>query len=333
MIVSYATGLSNVIQHGGQGQFSFPSPHNYSGVKEGFGTLGQIYDKDFCRLDFPPQSELGISFCVSFTEMDYSWDAHRPIVSIVSSEDEAIFRVDPVNSNGRTMSLEFYNDTTWVVGATKTASEGVIFRFDIAIKIDAVNGYVKVYCDDELLVDHTGNTTKGGFFSDVAAIRFGAVDESTSNPTNFSHVFVTDAVDADTRYIYMFQHNIDGEGRFAQMQGDYQTLSNFGGINDSTYLTTSEVGKTHLLATEDLPAEYNNYEVIAVGLDARFAAGTSDAKNIALVIDDGVSTTESTQFDGNGYYDSVLAIFPNAPDGSSWDLAKVNNTEVGVRSK
>ncbi|EOV8094055.1 hypothetical protein ACOKWN_003827 [Vibrio parahaemolyticus] len=326
MILAYATGLQQLIEREyniAQGSLGSHTLYTHESAK----MLSGGTQSEEAVLRFPPRTTFG--FSTNYAQnRNGSWANGDRLIEIRDDNDNVLFMIDGDTAE----SLNFYEYVT-SSSPTKfldyTPATGSVERMDFDVKIDAVSGYFRVYFNNSLIHEVTGDTTRSGTFGTVSRVFFGGVDDN--DWTYHSGMFVTDG--ESTLDITMVQHEIQSAGRFAEMTGDYGDLISVGTLNDSAAVISTAANQTMTAVIDGLPDEFLGYEIVAVGVDVRASADSGGSYPLALVIDDGTNVLESASISGKGYFTTAQALFTTAPDGSAWDATKLANTDIGVRSK
>ncbi|ELA6946647.1 hypothetical protein RBG11_004250 [Vibrio parahaemolyticus] len=326
MILAYATGLQQLVEREYNiAQGSLDETPLYT--KESVKLLGGATQAEEIVLRFPPRTTFGFSTHYSQFR-NGSWASGHRIIEIRDDNDNVLFMIDGDTSE----TLNFYE---YITSSSPTKfydyipANNSVERLDFDVKIDAVSGYFRVYFNNALIHEVTGDTTRSGTFGTVSRVFFGGVDETDG--THHGGMFITDG--ESTLDITMVQHTIQSAGRFAEMTGDFGDLISIGTLNDSASVVSTAANQTMTAVIDGLPDEFQGHEIVAVGVDVRASADSGGSYPLALVIDDGTNVLESASISGKGYFTTAQALFTTAPDGTAWDATKLANTDIGVRSK
>lgn len=245
--------------------------------------------------------------------------------------------------SGTDAFLYFNSDTTentdifWHNGSNATTVQsnadigfGTLDRIDIEF-VRAVSGAIRIYKNNVLSYSYLGDTTTNTAQPDN--ITFGCPSNSTG-ATVASHFSSVMVADEDTRAIIAIQNTLTGNGLQTDMTGSYTDVDELGVLNDADKLISDAINETQTLTKSALPAAYNTgYEIIGLGIYARAAVGIPAISNMEFVQTDNTNTATSGDKALDGVLSAKTHVFTLAPDGTAWDVTKLNNTDIGIKSK
>jgi len=263
----------------------------------------------------------------------------------------AIAGTDWDNARITENSRGFYyerNSTTGYVYNSETDSYDTVLgksyagTVDIHVRLDAVDGFVRVYYDNILKYGRSGSVLMGSSDitgSQIRAIYMGAADYIASNNGQY---YINEVViaDEDTRYSKVYPLTYDIDGRFSDYEGD---LSDVNGVSE----TGSQIIMSGLESTatfKDSPKlnlNLNSDEYVrAVQTNVRATAEPGFDVRLDHVFDDsdGTGITEAgigrlIPFDSAGI-GQYSWIFDNNPaTGSGWVESDFEVYDFGFRTK
>lgn len=216
--------------------------------------------------------------------------------------------------------------------------DGVRKRVDVHIKLDNVNGEVDVYINQALVGSFSGDTILNPDLTTVSNCHFGMLGEYISgvvdknNDCMFSAAF---AADEDTVPITMVQHEINANGTYTQMTGDYTDVSLLGDWDDSDKVYADQAGLVETFQKSATPDQYQaGYDLIAVGVNTRSAVGDAFAISaLSHIAYNGSTLKEGSDIPLDDLLQPRKTIFHTDADNNAWTAAALDATELGLKSK
>lgn len=224
----------------------------------------------------------------------------------------------------------FYNGTSTLnVGGTGAPLENQLYRIDIEVD-RAVSGAIRVYSNFGLRAEYLGDTSAMPS-PDSLHLNAHSTQTSSTYACRISSIFIADE---DSRAITAIQNNLTADGVNTDFSGGYVEVNKFGALDDSTKIVSTAANQVSSMVKSALPTEFNTgYEVVALGLYSRSAAGITGETNMEFLITDNTNTQLSGDIAVGSFYSPKSYIFDTAPDGLAWDVTKLNAADIGVKSK
>lgn len=232
------------------------------------------------------------------------------------------------------------NSSGVVVGSS---SPGIVHldtwnHFGLAFKVDAVNGYMKVYFNGVLVIDYAGVTTppSGGSFPGWSRVRWA--------PTGYLDDLYWGDVSGSAPF-NAFLGNLRVEGqlplRDALGVGLYRQLTPSTGIDhgslvnenppddDTTYLYGDIVDHKETVAFPDITTDSENYLAVQMMIQAKNEG--LGAVSIAPLLEYGGSVYEGTSVPLGSNYVYISHMYQNNPaTGGLWTEGAVNASRGGL---
>ena len=323
-------------------------------VKEGFIIDEENHRDEVAILKWSDRNEIWISWYMYQEDQDPNPARYaRPVITLSGTDsggDEVQWGVIDgfSSSGGRQARFALYpagvdNDssTGWIEiipNIDLMPTDDVRTRVDIHVKLDDVSGEVDVYINQSLVGQYAGDTIQNPNLTTLNKAYFGMLGDyeqglvDYNNDCTFSAAF---CADEPTIPITMVQHEINANGARQDMSGNYTDINLLGDWDDSTRLESDATNQTSTFQKSSVPANFiTGYELISVGINTRSAVGAGQPmNNISHVIDNGSIIVEGATISIDDLLSPQKTIFTTAPDGGAWDAAKLDATEVGVKSK
>jgi hypothetical protein len=258
------------------------------------------------------------------------WDV---LTGIEASRTPFVFKSNGVNHirvlTGTPTVVQYWNGSTWVA-LTPTSTFSAITgdaRYDVGVKIDAVNGYIRVYQNKVLLYEYVGNTV----FNSVTTVdgaRIMGIDGSNS----FASAWVI--ADEDTRPLRYAQLTASGAGAVSEWDGATANVTGIPGWSDSTVMTTNVYDEVQLFALANLNAAFNTgWTVETVVVAVRAAREVGKVADLRIVAQSGAERADGSRVSLGSTFVGYVQQFTTDPvTDLPWAIAAVNALEVGVQA-
>lgn len=338
-ILDFATGFSSALI-GNTANFVGGVPdgtQNGHYVLEGIEVINQGIRDKICSLSWTPRTEVWISY--------YHYQGTRD--TTINQQEIPPFMIEGLNANGDLRRYVYFDVNLANDNRVDLVVDGRILipsmnlvpanntrtRVDVHIKMDAVNGEADVWFNQTLVGTFRGDT------SDVELTEFDRCSMGFSGDWDFGGFSLkwsaAFAADEESVGITMVQHEINGNGNLQQMSGGYTDINTLNAFDDVTRLESNATNQTSTFTKGATPPIFGSgYEIIALGLSSRAAVGAANSiNNISHVIDDLTNTIESPNIPVDQLIQPRKHLFTTAPDGGAWTAAKLDATQVGVKSK
>jgi hypothetical protein len=231
-------------------------------------------------------------------------------------------------------SIHFWSGAAWVEldittdTAVQVADE--LFDLDIHILVDGTTGIFRVYLDEALLLEFTGDT-----LGDTAS--FGRIEfNGFAGGTNEMFVSQVIVADEDTRGWKLATHQATGAGTTTQWTEGAYTDIDESDYNETDFIATNTNDHVDTFAAQNINAAYALYTVkgVAVGVAAAIDAAATP-NDIQAVIRSGTTNYPSSSlgFTNDGSSQVKQAIYDDDPDtATTWTQSGVNAMEFGVKA-
>ncbi|HCE1582972.1 TPA: hypothetical protein NGR52_004213 [Vibrio parahaemolyticus] len=249
---------------------------------------------------------------------------NRHILSLIDTEGVEWLRGDSIQ-NIDIYDFQFFNGEE-MVALTRVGgavAKNTVNRWDIAWQPT----HVSIYCNGGLYATYKGSVPKPS--KPLEALMVYPPDTSLYLSSCF-------ACTEDSRGITMVQHTLTADGtHHNDFAGSYNDINDFGVTGSGTPTTASSAEQTQTYVTSDAVADFSSgYDIMAVGVYARAAVdGLGTITGLVAIGSDGTNTLESDRIEMDSIMRPRVGVLYTAPDGSAWDVTKLNAAEFGLRSK
>lgn len=273
---------------------------------------------------FTPQTELW----VTFSYRGYS-NGSNPFLYFGDSSGVDRFRLKrTTSSHSSTIDAQVWNGSSWVdlfVTANLFDSRTVT-RFDVRVKLDAVDGAFELYINKTLEGSFSGDTTGGGL-TPLSRVAF-----YTVTPSYYSAASAIIVSDVSTIPKTFVQLEWTANGANTDWLGNYPSL-NGAGFSSETTILAANVEDISTFVKEAIPAPYDvAHSVDAVVLSVRGKHGASN-DIISAIRSSGVDY-EGPSFNLTDVFSLGAVYLPTNPNtGVAWTVSEVDSAEFGVKLK
>lgn len=231
-------------------------------------------------------------------------------------------------------SIHYWDTAAWVEldittdDAVQVADE--LFELDMHILVDGATGIFRVYLNEVLLLEFTGDT-----LGDTAS--FGRIEfNGFAGATNEMFVSEVIVADEDTRGWKLATHNATGAGTTTQWtEGTYADIDE-SDYNEADFIATNTNDHVDTFAAANINAAFGLYTVkgVAVAVAGAVDAGATPNDIQAVIRSGGVDyPSSSLGFTNDGSSQTKQAIYSQDPDTTAdWTQSGVNSLEFGVKA-
>lgn len=271
--------------------------------------------------DFPSVGDFWMSFSMHVRQSS-AWTTGFEIVYV-----EDVFRI--YGTTAEDYDFQYWNGSSWT-NSGFLANPNVTIRVDIEFVRHATTGALRIYLDNSLAYEITGDTT--GMAASSDSIRFGNPSNSASYPTYISSFMLADE---DTRGITMVQHTITGNGTYhTDGGGGYTGIDHFGAFDDTAPVLLAATNDQQTYTKSAIPGAYSSYDVVAVGVCGRSLVPVGSAiNNMEMIIADGTNTATFGDNAVGEAYAPIMDFITTAADGTALTVAHVDAEEIGWKAK
>ncbi len=214
-----------------------------------------------------------------------------------------------------------YNNPDYSVPVTQ------LLRFDIHFKIDNTTGIFRIYENNVLKVEYTGDTL--GTYSTFDNVKFSGGDDTNTIYGYYSQIIISDS---DTRNMRLSAPALSGAGYTNGFtSGAYTDVDELGKADDTNYLSSAAADQIFAGTLGNVPT---GKIPIAVVQNARAlsTAGSPDNFNLGLRSGGSNYFSSDKNLDASfGPYTEVWATDPNT--SAAWTESGFNALEALVRSR
>jgi hypothetical protein len=231
-------------------------------------------------------------------------------------------------------SIHFWSGAAWVElditvdNAVQVADE--LFDLDIHILVDGTTGIFRVYLNEVLLLEFTGDTL--GDTASFSRIEFNGF----AGATNEMFISQVVAADEDTRGWVLQTHQATGAGTTTQWTEGAYTDIDEADYSEADFLATNTNNHVDTFAAANINAAFGLYTVKAVGVAVGGAVDAAATPNdIQAVIRSGTTDYPSSSlgFTNDGSSQAKQALYQTDPDtAATWTQSGVNAMEFGVKA-
>jgi hypothetical protein len=284
----------------------------------------------YARLLFPALAEGWIRFHVN-VNVAMSASVTGQMFRLKSGEaGQALFQLDFDGTAGN--ALEYWNGSAFVELAGETVTFSVArFKIDIQFKMDDSAGYVRVYVNDTLIHEMTGDTIfTAATTLDTIELSSPCVVGLGSGQYDFSGLIIADE---DTRSMVFHQGQATANGADTAWTGVYTDVTKLD-RNDNTFIESGTAAQLETYVMDDVHTDLAAYVPRAVVLSTRTRRGATGPQNMQGVVRQSGSDFTTSNISGiNTAYGTRQAVMGTNPATSAaWTIAEINAAEFGVKS-
>lgn len=231
-------------------------------------------------------------------------------------------------------SIHVWDTAAWVeldittANAVQVADQ--LFNLDMHILVNGTTGIFRVYLDEVLLLEFTGDT-----LGDTAS--FGRIEfNGFAGATNEMFVSQVVVANEDTRTWVLQTHNPSGAGTTTDWpNGTYADVDE-ADYSGADFISTPDVDDVDTFAASDVNAAWTNYTVkaLAVAMRGQIDAASPVGDVQAAVRSGGTNYFSSDlNLTNDGSEHSVQNVFNTNPNtAGAWNQTTVNSAEIGVKA-
>lgn len=287
----------------------------------------------YAQADFTAETDGWLHFLAYFTDLNNIEHDNQIFQLRDSSTGQVVLQLD--GDNGA-WDMEYWNGSSFTeVSIAGGASGGgfpigELVRFDVQWTIHNSTGVFRIYMNESLIVEFTGDTLQTGFTTiDQLRLSSGSTRVS-ADQTYFSEVIVADE---DTRGWRLATLGVTADGTNTAWTGDYTDIDEID-LDDADDITSDTADQVHGFAVDNVPAEAAGYSVEAVVVGMRANRAASGPQNLQAHVRSGGTDYFSSNVGTLGLgllpFQAVFATDPGT--ASAWAQSGVNAAEVGVKS-
>lgn len=219
-----------------------------------------------------------------------------------------------------------------VTQSVLTTTDVVAIQNDGLHKIDVHMNYqtaggVRVYVDQVLVLDFSGDVTAGGSLS-LNGFGVSCFNNGNTRSTYWSEMV---AVERDTRTISLKTHAPTSTKEDSAWIGTHEDIDETF-ADDGDVITTTALDAVAKFGVNPLPT--NNLSVRGFKLSARVSRGPAGPAHVALGVTSGTESTFSEDFVVDTGWNTVSTIFETNPETeASWTEAEINAIEIDLKSR
>jgi hypothetical protein len=296
-------------------------------AKEGVSITG---DTSYARILFPSALAEGwFQFYVNINAT-VAGSTTGQMFRLKSGETgQTLFQLDFDAAAGN--SLEYWNGSAFVEVSETTTFNIARFKIDVQFKMDNSAGYFRVYVNDTLIHELTGDTIF------TAATTLDTLELACPNNVglgngqyDFSGFILADE---DTRSMIFHQGQATADGANTAWTGVYTDVTKLD-RNDSTFIESGTAAQLETYVMDDVHTDLAAYVPRAVVLSTRTRRGATGPQNMQGVVRQGGSDFTTSNISGiNTAYGTRQAVMNTNPaTGAAWTIAEVNAAEFGVKA-
>lgn len=243
-----------------------------------------------------------------------------------------LFRIQFITSVGVQPQLQYWDGATWVTVATGFAMiDNAKHTWDIHIKMDATDGILSLYLDNNLIGESfTGDTI---FTSDTNIDNFDMKHYNESGAV-FDRIAISEFIISTDTTIggKLYTLNVTANGVNTDFTGDFTDIDEIN-VDDSDSISSTTNGHKSTFITADMPT-LNANEVIAAKITtARIKNDGAAPVNAKLLTRVDGTDYESAALSGIGLgfgpFINVELVDPCTLN--SWLEAAINDSESGIK--
>jgi hypothetical protein len=296
-------------------------------AKEGVTITG---DTSFCRLLFPSaMSEGWIQYYVNINTAITASTAGQMFRLKSGETGQVLFQYD-FDALAQ-QALEYWNGSAFVEVNEGTVFSAARYKVDLQFKMDNSVGYFRVYVNDTLLHELTGDTIF------TAATTLDVIELVCPNPSglgsgqfDFSGLIIADE---DTRSMVFHQGQATANGANTAWTGVYTDVTKLD-RNDNTFIESGTAAQLETYVMDDVHTDLAAYVPRAVVLSTRTRRGATGPQNMQGVVRQSGTDFMTSNIAGiNTAYGTRQAVMNTNPATSAaWTIAEINAAEFGVKS-
>lgn len=226
-------------------------------------------------------------------------------------------------------SLEYWNGTAFVEAhmLANPFVDNTRYKIDINFKLHETTGFLRVYVNDALIWEYTGDTIF------TAATTLGSIDLASPNLSGSLIASALIIADEDTRSMIFHQGQATADGANTAWTGTYTDVTELD-RDDTDLIESGTADQLETFVMDDVNAALADYVPRAVVLSTRARRGVSGPQNLQGVVrQSGVDYPTASISGLNTAYGTRQAVMAvNPATSAAWTIAEVNAAEFGVKS-
>jgi hypothetical protein len=279
--------------------------------------------------DFAANSEVWMTFYLYGSGSNSFLSASSSgALATVSSGSTGLLRLYNNATNGQRM--EYWNGSSWTsLSPIAAMTVSIRYKISIYIKLHDTAGVFRIYIDNNLLWEYTGDTILAGL-STVNRVTF-SFAYASAGPQGYNYSALVVATH-DTRDTVVNQCQFASNGTNTAWANDYVNVTKTG-VDDSALISSDTANQVETYNQADINAALSGLDVAAVVIPMRCRKGDSGPSNIQGVAR--VSGTDyfSANLNPSTGFELREAIFTTNPATSQpWTISEVNGAEFGFKS-
>jgi len=245
----------------------------------------------------------------------------------LSSGGAARLRLKVNGAAPATITLETWNGSAATALATSTATitSGTLYRFDVVVNY-AVSGRVRVYIDQVLCIDYSGNVTAGG------STTLDAVNLSLFGSTAAGYWSEVIVSTQDSRSLVLKTLVEDATGDLAQWTGTWSDIDE-PAASETDVMYSGASGQESALNCTGMPAGASGLSILGVKISASACCGVTGPQGLQLGIRQSGTSSHAASHTLTSGYTTVSDFFATNPvTGAAFTPAEIDNLQLAFKS-
>lgn len=280
-------------------------------------------------LEWNSTSEIWCSFRMRGNLDDSTGD----MVVVYADNGDAVFRMQKNNNSTSNIDFEWHDGTSWTdfKSSWGDSSYYTVARWDIRIKIDAIDGAIDVYKDGRLDVSiGPVDTTNAGTRSGLTQFRIGSW--SGEGWYSLSAIIIADEPTLVMDYVQTWPA---GNGTYNEWDGADYTFIDGVDFDDAEMIESETLDARYTYTLPTVTTDFDTgHEVAAVCSSARVYKGNVEGKNFCHMVRSGTSDSYGPTRSVDLIKRPSREIFETDPaTGTTWSMAAAKAAEIGFQIK
>lgn len=286
----------------------------------------------FARFVFPSAvSDCWIRFHMRVRSLQSAGNLSGTPFRIKSGEAGiSLFQLD--YDSASLLAMEYWNGSAYVEvnEITPIFAADTLYKIDIQLKLDNSVGIFRIYVNDTLVWEYTGDTIF------TAATTVDTIELASGNIVGTTSDFVFSGLilaDEDTRSMVFHQGQATANGADTAWTGVYTDVTKLD-RNDNTFIESGTAAQLETYVMDDVHTDLAAFVPRAVVLSTRTRRGATGPQNMQGVVRQSGTDFMTSNIAGiNTAYGTRQAVMNTNPATSAaWTISEINAAEFGVKS-